>query len=130
MLHRVTKQVTNADVEAISTNHIMNFAYSSQHPKFLELFRKFNKKFSLALPGYNPGVFGKPNVHMRGYESYPGVWIFESDTFQVKWVIFSDCHRKHSWKGTSFEIACDKNITDTMLCGAFCELCDLLGFEI
>jgi len=45
---------------------------------------------------------GKPAVTMD-LEASPGVWLLDHST-GIRLVVFSDCHRKNPWKGTSFEI--------------------------
>lgn len=51
------------------------------------------------------GAMGKPVVHMKEYESNPGVWILkdsENPDFMI--IIYTDVHRKNAFKGTSIEV--------------------------
>lgn len=74
---------------------------------------------------------GPPNVTMRGYESSPGCWLFDH-TSGITFLIFSDCHRKHPWRGTSYEVDFpeDTPLTDKQLCDAVIELYATLGLDI
>lgn len=42
---------------------------------------------------------GKPLAIARNLESAPGVWHLGTADGWHEWVVFSDCHRKNSWKG-------------------------------
>ena len=44
-------------------------------------------------------ALGKPLAVAKDLESRPGVWWLASQDGTLEWVIFSDCHRKNSWKG-------------------------------
>ena len=60
---------------------------------------------------------GRPKVTMPQYESSPGLWQFDDST-GIKFLLWSDGHRKHSYKGSSFEvIVSSKN--EKYLCSAF-----------
>ena len=48
--------------------------------------------------------FGKPNIIMQGYESTPGVWVFDDTENHVRWFIWSDGFRKNHFKGTQIEL--------------------------
>ena len=48
--------------------------------------------------------WGTPNINMRGYESAPGVWIFDDSSIGIIWYVWTDLHHKNPWKGSSFEI--------------------------
>lgn len=56
--------------------------------------------------------FGKPNCNMRGYESYPGAWVFYDTENNVRWLVFSDGIRKGCFKGTSYEVTIPENFTE------------------
>ena len=67
-----------------------------------------DKKYTL----FNDNIkkLGKPNCTMRGYDSVPGMWLFDDTLSGARFVLYSDCHRKNAFKGTSFEvIATDAN---------------------
>lgn len=49
-------------------------------------------------------LLGTPNCHMRGYESYPGAWVFYDTEYKIRWLVFSDGIRKNHFKGTSYEV--------------------------
>lgn len=49
------------------------------------------------------GYMGKPLIHMD-YESNPGVWILSDSDSDLKYIIYSDVHRKNAYKGTAIEI--------------------------
>jgi len=55
--------------------------------------------------------WGRPNINMRSLESSPGVWIID-DIKDTVWVIFSDLHHKHPWKGTSIELSIKEDLSD------------------
>lgn len=57
-------------------------------------------------------LFGKPNCHMRGYESYPGAWVFYDTEYNVRWLVFSDGIRKGHFKGTSYEVTITENFPE------------------
>ena len=57
-------------------------------------------------------LFGKPNCHMRGYESCPGAWVFYDTESNVRWLVFSDGIRKGCFKGTSYEVSIPANFTE------------------
>lgn len=44
-------------------------------------------------------ALGKPLAIARDLESKPGVWWLSTADERYDFVIFSDCHRKNSWKG-------------------------------
>lgn len=55
---------------------------------------------------------GKPNLNVKEYESFPGVWILDDLKSGINWLIWSDLHHRHPWKGTSFELVLPQYITD------------------
>ena len=55
---------------------------------------------------------GNPNCNMRGYESYPGAWVFYDDEYDVRWIVFSDGIRKGCYKGTSYELTIPENMPE------------------
>lgn len=57
-------------------------------------------------------LMGKPNCHMKGYESYPGAWVFYDTEFKVRWLVFSDGIRKNHFKGTSYEVTIPENFSE------------------
>lgn len=46
---------------------------------------------------------GDPLVKMRGYESTPGLWMFDDIETGTRFLIWSDGYKKNPWKGTSVE---------------------------
>jgi hypothetical protein len=59
--------------------------------------------------------FGKPNCNMKGYESYPGAWVFYDTERNVRWLVFSDGIRKHHFKGTSYEVTLPEDMSKEQL---------------
>lgn len=59
--------------------------------------------------------FGTPNCNMKGYESYPGAWVFYDIEYDVDWLVFSDGIRKGCFKGTSYEVKIPDDITEDQL---------------
>lgn len=53
----------------------------------------------------------KPLIHMPDYESNPGLWVYEDTDTGTTWMIYSDCHKKNAYMGTSFELIFPENIT-------------------
>jgi len=49
-------------------------------------------------------ILGKPNVIVRDLESAPGLWVFDDEPTGLLFLVWSDCWKKHPWKGTSFEV--------------------------
>ena len=99
------EKVKMAEVEEMRTN----VWFSLYHTE------KFEKLKAIALPIIHNGELGcanterltklgKPSVVMRGYDSYPGVWVIDDTTRPMTWVIWSDGMHKHPWKGTSVEV--------------------------
>lgn len=68
---------------------------------------------------------GEPLVTMPDFESNPGLWMFSDIQSGITFMVWSDCHRKNAFKGTSFEVL--KTSDDTVvadLAGAFTRLID------
>ena len=42
---------------------------------------------------------GRPLAVVRDFESQPGVWWLATPCGRFDFIVFSDCHRKNSWKG-------------------------------
>jgi hypothetical protein len=57
-------------------------------------------------------LFGTPNCNMKGYESYPGAWVFYDTVSNVRWLVFSDGIRKNPFKGTSYEVTIPDDFTE------------------
>jgi hypothetical protein len=71
---------------------------------------------------------GSPLVTMPDYESNPGIWIFDDEPTGITFLIWSDCHRANSYKGTSYEcITSEKNIAE--IGEAFKRLIDYLSIK-
>lgn len=71
-----------------------------------------------------------PNSIMRGYESTPGVWLFE-DTCGYCWSVWSDGKYKNCFKGTSIYLLVpgETEITDFLVIESFVRLYKQLNFE-
>lgn len=64
------------------------------------------------------GLFGKPLVHMREFESNPGVWMFTCNDGTL--MLISDHHRKNVYRGTALEFcANDPNFNIELVFGRF-----------
>lgn len=74
--------------------------------------------------------FNKPNVTMRGYESNPGAWVFDDTDTGITWIIFSDCHKKYHFKGTSYELILPPGITNEQLLNSTIAMFKLVGIDI
>lgn len=70
--------------------------------------------------------WGKPNCTVTGYESCPGVWLLDDSKTGIIWMIWTDLHHKHAWKGTSYEIVCPGLIGDDELLEAMQRLVPML----
>lgn len=57
-----------------------------------------------------PVNWPKPLVHMKDYESNPGVWVFK-DRSGITFIVYSDEHRKNAYKGTSIEVQRPEHLT-------------------
>ena len=73
--------------------------------------------------------WGKPNINCRNLEASPGVWLF-NDSVGVAWIIYSDLHHKHPWKGTSFEVYVIDRVDDEDLCGAINRFLDVCRVDV
>jgi len=74
--------------------------------------------------------FGKPNCHMKGYESYPGAWVFYDDVRNLRWLVFSDGIRKNHFKGTSYEVTIPEHLTEEEFIAATREFFQHFGLGI
>ena len=54
---------------------------------------------------------GKPSTSIPEFESNPGIWVFLDNETGIKFLIWSDCHRKNAYKGTSYESIIPENKT-------------------
>lgn len=72
-----------------------------------------------------------PNSIMRGYESTPGVWLFE-DTCGYYWSVWSDGQYKRCYKGTSIFLLVPNNVElhDFTIIESFIRLYKFLDFEL
>jgi len=121
------KKFTIKEVEELSGNAdtLNNLCYSKSLMKIYD-----------SCVASRPSIFGKshikalgkPNVTMRGYESNPGAWIFNDTDSQITWIMFSDGHKKNSFKGASYELILPKNISSNELGNAIRNFFNYLGF--
>lgn len=71
---------------------------------------------------------GKPNVHLPELESNPGVWLFSDTDRNIIWIIFSDCHRKNKFKGTSLEyVSSNERNTEADIAASYRDLLRHVG---
>jgi len=109
-------KLTVKQIEKISSEGdvLNNFYYSEKYPTLRawwavqtptrdDLMQEFELNHRMH-GGSIAKLFGKPNCNMRGYESYPGAWVFYDTESGVRWLVFSDGIRKGCFKGTSYEV--------------------------
>jgi len=102
--------------EDLTITPIGNYLRSGRFEKAKDIwYNAMQKSFWSIVSKGTVAKWGKPNLNCRDLESSPGVWIFD-DTAGVTWVIYSDMHHKHPWKGTSFEVSIDDGISDKTMC--------------
>lgn len=121
MIRQHNGKLTIKEIEKISSEGdcLNNFYYSDRYPT-LNLWWAVQKsddndimkqaEVNHRLHGFEIALLlGKPNCNMRGYESYPGAWVFYDDEHNVRWLVFSDGIRKGHFKGTSYEVTLPEN---------------------
>ncbi len=116
MFVRRTSKMKIAEVEALGTNTLMNVLFHhGKYPNTIKQYRHDLESGDHLLWCINGAEavrnYGKPNVTMMDYESRPGAWVFDHEPTGIVLVVFSDGHRKNSYKGTGYEIA---NIPDNI----------------
>lgn len=114
-------------IDGLCSVRFDSFVYNK--PKFKELWEALILEAAL----YDKPSFEDirpPNVTMKGYESNPGIWIFDDSINNIKWLMFSDCHRKNRYRGTSYELICDPNISDEKLLTSATEFFKTIGFDL
>lgn len=112
-------KVTKKYVESLDTNPLVMILNHSEYPLALQLWtQEFNSNNWELLSKESLVKFGKPNIEFRNYESSPGVWIFDDTKTGIIWVIWTDLHHKHPWKGTSYEAIVPEYIDDRTLTDA------------
>lgn len=132
-------KVTMKYIETLSNTRnstvLSNLYYDSRFPS---LTRLYTNMYSNPIRGLSSLIhgegsvanFGKPNVRMIGYESTPGVWLFDDTESGIIWMIYSDCHKKNHFKGTSYEVILPANTTDAQLVQSLTGLFKLIGISI
>lgn len=132
-------KVTGKYIETLSSaanaEVLSNLFYDSRFPSLTRLYTNMYKNPTIGLSSliYGEGSvanFGKPNVRLIGYESTPGVWVFDDTETGITWMIYSDCHKKNCYKGTSYEVILPAMTTDEDLMLSLTKLFKLKGISI
>jgi len=131
MFTRVTKKYTIKDIEQADTETLLNLSHKVQKPynfRIADLIKAF--LVTDYVDGDVVSQFGKPNVTMKGYESNPGVWVFEHKQYGVQLFIFSDGHKKNCFKGTSYEFSFSHDLNGQELVDLICDVFRLVNPKI
>lgn len=132
-------KVTMKYIEQLSSarnSHVLsNLFYDKRFPSLTRLYTNMYNNPTVGLSSilYGEGSvanFGKPNARMIGYESTPGVWVFDDTNTGIIWVIYSDCHKKNHYKGTTHEVVLPAGVTDIDLMLSLTELFKIRGVSI
>lgn len=132
---KVTGKYVETLSDAKNAEVLNNLFYDSRFPSLTKLYNNMYSKpsFGLSRLLYGEGSvanFGKPNVRLVGYESTPGVWIFDDTETGITWMVYSDCHKKKHYKGTSYEVILPAMTTDEDLVRSLTKLFKLKGISV
>jgi len=106
MLVQRTKKLTRKEALQMADKaaHLLNVLMGYELTKWFDgCFKKDMDKYWIFGDVLVKQIPTKPLVHMPDFESNPGVWVYEDTETKVVWMIYSDCHKKNAYKGTSFE---------------------------
>jgi hypothetical protein len=122
------KQIENISDECESLGNIF---YTSKYSTMRQWWRDKSPVSELDIYGSEIALkFGKQNCNMKGYESYPGAWVFRDTVYAIDWLVFSDGIRRGHYKGTSYELRVAPKISEDDLKKAITKFFAHFGYGV